>query len=444
MSRLIGCETEIRNNSAAVAQRLIDKGHVWGRQPRPAPIYHTYLQEGGEWRCICGYWNRVGRYCYSCDRSQTMAQGFVPPSTESQPRHESVFSGRHGYHCSCVYCTPSPERENFWAFQSDCTVDGEFVSKPAIYNAPETLQNLVDMGEALVLSNVRQTGNVGNHVHVDIRDLNDEEMLRMFQLYMRFQNDEFRTLAAGPQGGVRSYNAPNTYDRLLRYSYDYSQRTVIDPRRQDPRQGAGGVVVFQPVYSDFVNSFGSIDWQAYELASLAHGRRRRVPHPDQLPSPEPAFDKVKISEAFNADQQHEYARRLRGKGPWFSVRDNTVEFRLWNGTTSAIRLMLYTSVSAAFVQATKDGIDPTVDELTFMEVVGPYMSDVSIGHLDYHLTKRKPSRAQISSLSLASPTSYTHWEPLTETKVSEATAGVLNKAGYTTYELHELGALTLA
>src|SRR4051812_27869610 len=74
------------------------------------------------------------------------------------------------YHCGCSDCSHDPERYNLWTAQEDCSVDGEFISKPlAIYS--DAFEDAVRaMGEALFKSRAIPDDSAGNHVHVDRRD----------------------------------------------------------------------------------------------------------------------------------------------------------------------------------------------------------------------------------------------------------------------------------
>lgn len=443
MSRLIGCETEIANNAIEVARLLVEeRGHPWsptsgssmspgndseflpgytlgGLTPIERDIYH---REG-----CCTLRNCTQRQCvrfWTDSRQQRCRQpnpnwvGNQPVESEPSPVRP-VFSGLHGYHCRCGYCIQDENRENFWSFQRDPTVNGEFVSRPAAYNAPATVENLRELGYAMILSGVRQATNAGNHVHVDVRDLDDLQLATMFQLYLRFQHDDLEKLAAGQFNEVRGYNSPNRepggwVTKRGKWSFDVTQPR-LDPqdfRRDDDGWGR------RP-----------IDWDAYYRAMDTLERPKACDYDTFL-----SLDLTKTAKT--TLKKFAQNARGRGKGPWCSIRENnrTVEFRLWNGTASPIRLMLYTSVSAALVQAAVDGINPREDDLTLEKAVEPYLSVVARDHLHYHLTQPRDR-------ALVERAGGRFWDPLTERRVSEPQTSL---EGYRFYEVDEVGALTLA
>lgn len=117
----------------------------------------------------------------------------------------------HDYHCSCDVCDHDPRRPTPWTAQQDCTVAGEFISKPLEFGSAEFAAATEGLSAAMLDLNVspgQRRQNVGGHVHVDASDFgpaNSVQRWRLRRLFLRYQ-DEMGMLASASQQEVRDYN----------------------------------------------------------------------------------------------------------------------------------------------------------------------------------------------------------------------------------------------
>jgi hypothetical protein len=183
----------------------------------------------------------------------------------------------HRYHCDCSSCEHSISRPNIFTGQEDCTVDGEFITRPVFMGDTGSWLALERAGAVFAYAGAYADPDesTGCHVHVGAEGLDDLGTIeldgmdrhpreRLAQFFVPLQ-DDLRQYARGSVGKVRGYNRP------------------ID---SDPR--------------------------------------------------------------------------YRNREGWLHLRtgSDTVEFRLWNGTTTAWRWRMYAGISAAMVLAVMEGRPP--------------------------------------------------------------------------------------
>lgn len=116
----------------------------------------------------------------------------------------------HDYHCNCHVCKPFRPAPLNWTGQYDCTVSGEIISAAMRHNGARFHRALDQIGKALFDSRVGLGLSAGQHVHVDRRDLDDDDGRRLFKLFVEYQ-DTLAKIAAAGFGGVRAYNSPFDY-----------------------------------------------------------------------------------------------------------------------------------------------------------------------------------------------------------------------------------------
>ena len=134
----------------------------------------------------------------------------------------------HSYHCSCRTCTPDMDRDNILAAQEDCTVDGEFITRP-IFMGDADSWALLDRASAMfarVGAYADPSENTGCHVHVGAALLDELPTVetddgeewdgreQLAQWFIPLQED-LTNYARGLDDGVRDYNYP--LDKCTRY-----------------------------------------------------------------------------------------------------------------------------------------------------------------------------------------------------------------------------------
>lgn len=116
----------------------------------------------------------------------------------------------HDYHCGCEHCDHwrGPQGAPFTA-QHDCTVAVELISRVLRHGAKNTSRYISALATCLMsaraVADATSGDGAGNHVHVDMRDLDNAARVRLLRLFGHHQ-DELGVLASGPDGHVRGYN----------------------------------------------------------------------------------------------------------------------------------------------------------------------------------------------------------------------------------------------
>jgi hypothetical protein len=375
-SRLIGWETEVGSNADGVIRSLSDLG---------------YPVDGSG-----GYDYEPSYYCNNCDNylSDDICDCDDPDVVDDNGGEESSSGYLHEYHCSCNFCDAYPERSNFFHYQMDCTVDGEIITKPTPWLSPNTDTAIRDLSYALITNGSRTSGNVGNHVHVDIRDLTHPQMVLLWQLYLKYQDDFFEPIARGAQRYVREYNVPLKDFNLYK--------------------NKEGKTTFQAQYYDR-DARDINDWLGVYTSNT----------PLEI-----MFTQVDYKN-FEAGEDFFYA--FDG-GAWLSHHGNTAEFRLWNASRSPFRLRLYTALSAALVDAARDEVDINAG---WENNVLARLTTKQQTIYEYHTTRDKPA--------LPSGTgSRVFWEPLNERRCGEADAAEYRLSGYDVHEIKDIRTLVLS
>ncbi len=374
-SRLIGWETEVGSNADGVIATLRDIGYPVDGSGG-ACDYSWYCQECDTYL--------DDDYCYNCESSDSV----VVDTDRSGSRY------LHEYHCDCSFCDAYPERSNFFHFQMDCTVDGEIISKPTPWDSPHTDRAIRDLGHALITNASRTHGSVGNHVHVDIRDLKHDQLALLWQMYLLYQHEHLEPIARGAQSGVRAYNAPLRDVPLYRTK---DGKTTTEPQEYDRsiRDVNGWMGVYVP------NTPLSLTFSQADYKSFA-----------------------------SSDREFFYGF----DGNWLAHHGETAEFRLWNATRSPFRLRLYTALSAALVEAAAEEVDPKAG---WENNVLARLTDKQRSIYEYHTTQPRPALPYNRGPRL-------YWEPLNERRCCETQAAEYSLAGYEVHAIKDIRSLVLS
>ena len=126
----------------------------------------------------------------------------------------------HSYHCSCSDCEPDIDRATIATAQNDCTVDGEFITRPMFMGDTESWAQMERLAVVFAASGTYADPmeSTGCHVHVgaegldllDPIELEDREWCgreRLAQFFVPLQND-IGAYARGASHRVRGYNSP--------------------------------------------------------------------------------------------------------------------------------------------------------------------------------------------------------------------------------------------
>lgn len=116
----------------------------------------------------------------------------------------------HDYHCRCPHC----DYESEWAIrgQRDCTADGELITKILTYGDDYSDHVITELANALQIARAGTSTGVGFHVHVGREDMDQPARLRLYRLFLRYQ-DDLNELASTKFNEVRDYNAPLSLGR---------------------------------------------------------------------------------------------------------------------------------------------------------------------------------------------------------------------------------------
>ena len=152
-----------------------------------------------------------------------VAEGSRPLASMLYDEGLSGTSDLHDYHCSCDVCDADPDRSTPWTSQEDCSVDGEFISKPLVWGTATADNAISDFARCALASRVRAGfGNgedTGNHVHVSKAPFLAGELVgrhglssdRLLRLFLRY-SDHLARVASGNLSSVRHYNSPERSD----------------------------------------------------------------------------------------------------------------------------------------------------------------------------------------------------------------------------------------
>lgn len=146
-----------------------------------------------------------------------LAGGATAALQQLADRRLAPGPGLHRYHCECSDCEPTSE----WAYrgQEDCTVDGELITKILEYDSDEASAAIVGLSESLLASRAMTGEGAGFHVHVGKAGMHRADRVRLYRLFLRYQ-DDLAALAATSFSNVRSYNSRLRVDNVAPYSYD--------------------------------------------------------------------------------------------------------------------------------------------------------------------------------------------------------------------------------
>jgi hypothetical protein len=364
-SRLIGWETEVGSHVYNVIDTLSDLGYPTD------PSGGDY--DDPDWYCHNCETFLGSPYC-DCDN----------PDVQDESGGSGDSGGTlHPYHCECGFCDAYEHRSNFFHFQEDCTVDGEIISKPVPWDSPATDTAIRDLSYALITNGSITHGAVGNHVHVDIRDMNTEQLALLWQMYLLYQDDYFEPIARGAHRSVRGYNHP---------------------------------LVDIPVYKD-KDGHTATRRQGYYTTDVAE--------PLGITFTQADYKTFKSDSAFFYDFD----------GSWMVHHGNTAEFRLWNASRSPFRIRLYTAISAALVEAAYEEADPRAG---WENNVLARLTTKQQNIYDYHAHMEKPALPECTS----DPRPF--WEPLNERRCTEAQAVKYRFGGYDVYDINEIRSLVLS
>lgn len=225
----------------------------------------------------------------------------------------------HDYHCTCSDCDCT--RAQGWTVQSDCSLPrggGEFITPILTFGSDNYNRHMFAMGRSMVLGRPVADHHGGNHVHVDQRAMDGAGLHRLYRLFLRYQDHELDILARAGANTVRSYNERNS---------------------------SGG-------YYGNRNPVGNF-W---------------APWTDEDDEQSTRYDGL-------LDHRRCY-------GSWLRTTGRTVEFRLWNATTSEWRLRLHVGLSVAMVNAARNGEWVEQDDpRPFAEVIEPYADDETLSYM---------------------------------------------------------------
>lgn len=296
----------------------------------------------------------------------------------------------HSYHCSCGDCRHNDVEANggyLFRGQTDCTCDGEIISSVLTHQAPSSERAFAALAGTLLATRADVGTNAGFHVHVDKRDVDTVGKLRLYRMFMRYQED-LAELASARESGVRSYNqqvrestvAP---DRGRARNDRYASNGIwLDPLRRPAGvtvscTGATWQPDVVPTCCRYCRDDHDHGYFATTAARIAVAQAEwDVIYGNPVPAPQPS-----LTPAERFWQDDTFVPADPPKGYWlngFGAGDGnqTFEFRLWNATRVEWRMRLAVGVSVAMVDAAKDGVNVTKDDArTLEEVIDPYLSD---------------------------------------------------------------------
>lgn len=293
----------------------------------------------------------------------------------------------HRYHCDCSDCRHNDVAENggyLFRGQEDCTVDGEIISSVLTHGSEHADRAFESLARVLFNQRAGVNTEAGFHVHVDKRDLQPVDKLRLCRMFLRYQNDDLAELASARENNVRSYNSKTTINYFIPGQsgggiwHEASQTWLYrDSRPQNVRtcgrvEWREGTVPACCIYCrhDAESGYLSRNAQTIALAQAEWDRLYAAPEPASTLTPAQRFwtdDSFVVGDS--------------PKGTWLNTYgagngDKTMEFRLWNATRVEWRMRLSVGVSVAMVDAAKAGVNVTEnDPRTLEEVLDPFLSD---------------------------------------------------------------------
>lgn len=127
------------------------------------------------------------------------------------------YEGLHPYHCDCDECEADPNRAHVYHAQQDCTVAGEFISRPLHWGDDETHNAIATLSREAIAARATADRNAGCHVHVSAHLLDQSQRADIMRTMLAYL-DEYGTLAGGKAKAVRGYNG--TIDGFANYWND--------------------------------------------------------------------------------------------------------------------------------------------------------------------------------------------------------------------------------
>jgi hypothetical protein len=117
----------------------------------------------------------------------------------------------HAYHCNCGHCDP---RTGYPLHaQSDCTCDGEIITRILEHGSEQADEVIGGLALALRQAKARPDTNAGFHVHVE-RPPDLLSQVRTERIFLRYQRD-LAELASASMSDVRDYNSPSRVPQRL-------------------------------------------------------------------------------------------------------------------------------------------------------------------------------------------------------------------------------------
>lgn len=274
----------------------------------------------------------------------------------------------HGYHCGCSDCAHNDVESDggpLFRGQRDCTVDGEIITSILTHGTENTDRAFSNLADVLARTRAGIGDDAGFHVHVDKRDMDDLDKLRLYRLFMRYQTTDLAELASASLDGVRDYNHPiRGADAFVRptgnFEHYFAETGMWLYRHQRP-------------YDYLPCNCGSCGDMPGSPALLRNVERRQ--------SEQAEWDRVFGPSADPFWNDNSLVPIDQGKGCWLNTYGasdgtRTFEFRLWNSTRVEWRMRLAVGVSVAMVDAAKAGVNVTKDDpRTLEEVLDPFLSD---------------------------------------------------------------------
>lgn len=315
------------------------------------------------------------RYGFECELSSGARATIAELARMGIARTDSL----HGYHCGCEDCRPNDvEAEGGPLFrgQQDCTVDGEIIASILTHNTENSDRAFEGLATALLKTRADVSEDAGFHVHVDKRDLDAVAKLRLYRMYLRYQ-DSLAELASTRFSGVRSYNTKVRLASFIPY---------LNERTYNPATGSAVYRLNRPLMWQNCNGRRD-DEPCCRYCNTHRAEVNRRTALDQAfwdttfgPDREAAQSPASPEERFWTDDT--FIPNDPPKGMWLNGvgagggSAGTFEFRLWNATRVEWRMRLAVGVSVAMVDAAKAGVNVTrEDERPLEEVIDPYLTD---------------------------------------------------------------------
>lgn len=316
------------------------------------------------------------RFGFECE----LSSGAAPVIASLNQQRLAGMRTLHSYHCDCGDCRPNDvEADGGYLFrgQHDCTVSGEIITSILTHGADSAERAFTALSGTLLSQRAGVATNAGFHVHVDRTDMSTLDTLRLYRMFLRYQ-DSVAELASAKESAVRAYNsrveigtvAPNRCNQEGVY---FDNFYLVGGAGNRPRN---------------YTMCNGVEWREGMTAHCSYcASDIRLGYPQRVALAQDEWDRLYAAPA--APQQPTAAQRFwtddtfepfrPSKSYWLNgigSGNATFEFRLWNATRVEWRMRLAVGVSVAMVDAAKAGVNVTEnDERSLEEVIDPYLTD---------------------------------------------------------------------